>query len=105
MVVRGDVMINASSVYPSNVQVGYSVNSNAGTIIGIEWILVDAEISLVEDLTPSDIQSFDRLLDSAHADNREKSCLSLLLKIMDDICFHNTIFTSFTYKLYDEIYI
>ena len=47
------------------------------------------EISLVVVLTPSDIQSTNRFLDSNIVDNREKSCSSLLPMIMDDLCFHN----------------
>ena len=47
---------------------------------------MDMEISLIENLISSIIQSDDSLLDGEYDYNREKSCLSLLLKIMDDIC-------------------
>ena len=105
MVVRGDVMINANSVHLPNVYIGYSVLPNVSSYISIEWLLVGAEISSVENLTPSDIQSDDRLFGGEHVDNRDKSYLSLFLKIMHDICFHIITFTSFTYKLCNEIYI
>ena len=57
------------------------------------------EISLVVVLTPSDIQSTVSLVGGVHDDNRDKSCSSFLTRIMDDKCFHNIVFTCFTYKV------
>ena len=63
------------------------------------------EISLVVVLTPSGIQSTVSLIDGAHDGNRDKSCSSLLPRIMGDKCFHNIVFTCFTYKVHNENHI
>ena len=63
------------------------------------------EISLVVVLSPSDIQSTVSLIDGARDGNRDKSCSSLLPRIMGDKCFHTIVFTCFTYKVRNENHI
>ena len=74
MLTGDDVMIIAFSVAFANVLIESSVPSGVSSIIIILFILQDMEISLVVVLTPSDIQNTVSLIDSAHDDNRDKSC-------------------------------